>query len=86
MGVALVICLVQIFRYKKSIRKQEIRQRTLLERSNNKTLTWKNLLRDNLDFIIKFKPKLLLFNGNPWYVLLKEYHKHDVFMWVDNLQ
>lgn len=36
--------------------------------------------------ITKFKPKLLLFNGNPWYVLLKEYRKLDVFMWVDNLQ
>jgi hypothetical protein len=32
-------------------------------------------LRANLDFITKFKPKLLLFNGNPWYVLLI---KHNV--------
>lgn len=41
-------------------------------------------LRANLDFITKFKPKLLLFNGNPWYVLLikhnivREYHKAQV--------
>jgi hypothetical protein len=40
--------------------------------------------RANLDFITKFKPKLLLFNGNPWYVLLikhnvvREYHKVQV--------
>jgi len=27
-------------------------------------------LRANLDFITKFEPKLLLFNGNPGYVLL----------------
>jgi hypothetical protein len=30
----------------------------------------KGRLRNNLDFITKFRPKLLLFNGNPWYVLL----------------
>jgi hypothetical protein len=31
--------------------------------------------RNNLDFILKFKPKLLLFNGNVWYVLLI---KHNI--------
>jgi hypothetical protein len=35
----------------------------------------KNRLRANVDFITKFKPKMLLFNGNPWYVLLI---KHDL--------
>jgi uncharacterized pyridoxamine 5'-phosphate oxidase family protein len=41
-------------------------------------------LRGNLDFITKFNPKLLLFNGNPWYVLLikhkfiREYHKVQI--------
>jgi len=41
-------------------------------------------LRSSLDFITKFKPKLLLFNGNPWYVLLikhnlvRKYHKVQV--------
>jgi hypothetical protein len=41
-------------------------------------------LRANLDFITKFEPKLLLFNGNPGYVLLikhnvvRKYHKVEV--------
>jgi hypothetical protein len=36
---------------------------------------------NSLNFIVKFGPKLLIFNGNPWYVLLikhgliKEYEK-----------
>ena len=41
-------------------------------------------LKGNLDFITKFNPKLLLFNGNPWYLLLikhnliREYNKIQV--------
>ena len=40
--------------------------------------------RGSLDFITRFKPKLLLFNGNPWYILLikhnlvRKYHKVQV--------
>jgi hypothetical protein len=37
-GVALVICLIQIFRYKKSIRKQERKQHTLSEERNDRQL------------------------------------------------
>ena len=41
-------------------------------------------LKGNLEFIAKFNPRLLLFNGNPWYVLLikhnlvKEYQKVQI--------
>ena len=37
-GVSLVICLVQIFRYKTSIRKEERNQRTFSEKSNDNRL------------------------------------------------
>lgn len=40
-------------------------------------------LKANLDFITKFKPKLLLFNGNPWYVLLI---KHNLVTEYDKIQ
>jgi hypothetical protein len=34
----------------------------------------KTRLKSNLNFITKFRPNLLLFNGNPWYVLLIKYN------------
>ena len=37
-GVALVICLVQVFRYKKNIRKYKRNRRTLSEKSSDKQL------------------------------------------------
>jgi hypothetical protein len=40
-------------------------------------------LRRNIDFITKFRPKLLLFNGNPWYVLLI---KHNLVSEYDKVQ
>jgi|SRR5215211_511862 len=40
-------------------------------------------LRSNLDFITKFRPRLLLFNGNPWYVLLI---KHNLVNKYDKVQ
>jgi hypothetical protein len=42
-----------------------------------------SLLGSNLDFITKFRPRLLLFNGNPWYVLLI---KHDLVTNYDRVQ
>jgi hypothetical protein len=42
----------------------------------------KNRLRANVDFIIKFKPKMLLFNGNPWYVLLIKHNLVERFQKV----
>jgi hypothetical protein len=40
-------------------------------------------LRDNLNFITKYKPKLLLFNGNPWNILLI---KHNLVRKYDKVQ
>jgi hypothetical protein len=43
----------------------------------------KTRLRSNLDFITKFRPRLLLFNGNPWYILLI---KHNLVTNYDKVQ
>ncbi|MGB9169298.1 MAG: hypothetical protein WCB31_10265 [Nitrososphaeraceae archaeon] len=39
-----------------------------LSRSQSKYLLPR--FQNSLDFIIKFRPKLFIFNGNPWYILL----------------
>jgi len=58
---------------------------TLPSRLSSSQLTYLMVrLRSNLDFITKFRPRLLLFNGNPWYILLikhnlvEKYHKVQV--------
>ena len=41
---------------------------TLPSKLSSSQLDYMNIrLKGNLDFITKFNPKLLLFNGNPWY-------------------
>ena len=58
---------------------------TLPSKLSSSQLDYMNIrLKGNLDFITKFNPKLLLFNGNPWYVLLikhnliREYNKIQI--------
>lgn len=39
----------------------------------------KSRLELNLDFILKYKPKLFIFNGNPWFVLLIKHRLVEKF-------